>query len=922
MADYSHSTATSDTAVDRSVQSSSQPESSFTRRMSKGPDSAGIAPTSALLQELLRERKADDRAKAGRQPTNRRTKRESGMRDSMAPEDSGCKKVPVPREMGARESEEYMSSLHKQNFDLKLEIFHRRKRMAILEEQLQQMEVLRGDNAELQEVNEQLLQELEKRDRAVEEAVGIICQLEEQIRTLKGSTSDGDPSPSDVEDDDETDISNPEMGSALPEEGLGTPARVRSPQCRNLSFLASRSGTTSALRSLYLASETDGHGLRTARRSSNRGSTVAGDSVTYDSADEAPDVSDSPRLSVLSESSFLSVLGGRREPAQGSQQMDGPDETQLELDGRHALDGSRADDLEERAVSLVMDSWTTQHPPPEQHDRDLSPRRRTREKQLNSIADVLQQRRNPYGQANQERLIAAYDARHSTRPTDASHFGANVLQGPIYGRATLPPTPDTLSTVDQEGGNGSLSNLTIRGDSPPDTADSSITPASMRRPRSISDVGLRTRRGFPDDLSTTTTDSALARVGNGPVSPEQRMVNHYKAIAAVKIPPVDIRRGRMDAQEAQSSVPHIQPSQHTDQDRALIGLEIPRPAVRPRGTSSTAVRPMSARGLSYQEQWTQAALKSAHESPKKPKGSAGGTTEKQKAPIAGMEAGTVTTTIDASPKPSRPSPPRHSSFSFTTSLKKAGITSKLFGLGSTSSKSSTATTTTAPDVVNDAIGRSLSSINASVSVEATSTSEHDDEYSYVDLSSSQLLERGGRSGGVEDLKARHRKSLIPRTAETGHTSSSSEMVNQHRPSSSHHKRQPIPSSHRHTERPRSGHRNTRPGPPMMSQSFSVAQHRLHQPSSSAAAAPPPAITSRRGDVGGPSGHGPERRMSITSSSKDPNRNREKDKDKDKDRDRDRDRGRDKEKAKDQDGIREAKVNKKRWSLQRSMSALP
>ncbi len=889
---------------------------------------------------------------------------------------------------------QYMSSLHKQNFDLKLELFHRRQRMAVLEGQLQQMEALRADNAELQEVNEQLLQELEKRDRAVEEAVGIICELEEQVRTLKDLTPEFDSSPNGVEEED-LDLSAQDMVSSLGEEEddmeilhqesdwrraasksrsrqrgsfaeeVGSLPRIRSPPSRNLSFLASRSGTASALRSLYLANESDSQGLRTARRSSNRGSTVTGDSGTYDSGDEAPDVSDSPRLSVLSESSFLSVYGRRRVSAQESQQTDGPDETHVELDERHDLDKSPVEDLEEQAVSLVMEAWSDQHPPREEPDRQ-SPQKRAREKQLNSISDVLQQRRHPHGQANQGRLIAERDARYSTNPTGPSHFGGTLLHGPVFGGATLPPTPDTLSTVDPEGFNGSSSNLTIRGDSRPETADSSITPVSMRRPRSISDVGLRNRRGFPDALSAKTADLASASLGFGPVSPEQRIVNHYTAIAAAKNPPGNARRDGMEAQEARSSVQHIQPSQHAGHDRATIGLEIPRPAVRPRGTSSTGPRPASARGLSYQGPWTQAALTSTQQSPKKAKGGINSAAERRQAPTSGMvsngdqrvmkatsttftETATVTTTINATSNPSRPSPSRHSSFSLATSLKKAGITSKLFGLGSTSSKSSTTTapdmatpsgttsaaatpppappgaggsTTSAATHAHDAIGRSHSSMNAFVSIEGTSTSGNDNDggdYSPVDLSSSQLLERGGMST-VEDSKIRdrQRRSMIPRTAETGYGSSSEMMHHYQNPSSSsnNNHKQPAMSSSGRTERPRSGH--TRPGPPMSTQSFSAAQQRLVQPSSSSASPSGPSsgsgIISGRGPAGGSSGI--ERRMSITSSTKEPDR----------DRNRDRERGRDKEKEKmkEQDGGKEGKEGKakKRWSLGRSMSALP
>ena len=96
-----------------------------------------------------------------------------------------------------------ISSLQKQNFDLKMELFHRRERMTALEDELEQARELEADNAEMQEVNEQLLEELEKRDSAIEEAVGIICELEEKVETLESRVTETSPStlrPQDIYD--------------------------------------------------------------------------------------------------------------------------------------------------------------------------------------------------------------------------------------------------------------------------------------------------------------------------------------------------------------------------------------------------------------------------------------------------------------------------------------------------------------------------------------------------------------------------------------------------------------------------------------------------------------------------------------------------------------------------------------------------
>lgn len=91
----------------------------------------------------------------------------------------------TPRTMGARELEDHVDKLSKQNFDLKLEVYHRRAKIDELELKMAGLQRLEGDNMELQEVNEELVSELEKRDRAVDEAVVLICDLEDRVRSLE-----------------------------------------------------------------------------------------------------------------------------------------------------------------------------------------------------------------------------------------------------------------------------------------------------------------------------------------------------------------------------------------------------------------------------------------------------------------------------------------------------------------------------------------------------------------------------------------------------------------------------------------------------------------------------------------------------------------------------------------------------------------
>ncbi|KAL2753401.1 hypothetical protein ACRALDRAFT_2081954, partial [Sodiomyces alcalophilus JCM 7366] len=68
-----------------------------------------------------------------------------------------------------------------QNFDLKLELFHRRERQNALEERVESLET---EKRQMGDINDKLLEELEKRDKAVQEAVQMIILLEAQVEKL------------------------------------------------------------------------------------------------------------------------------------------------------------------------------------------------------------------------------------------------------------------------------------------------------------------------------------------------------------------------------------------------------------------------------------------------------------------------------------------------------------------------------------------------------------------------------------------------------------------------------------------------------------------------------------------------------------------------------------------------------------------
>lgn len=100
---------------------------------------------------------------------------------------------------------QYISKINKQNFDLKLEVFHRTqqvaglarklermheleeemKRLHGLEDEVQELRNAEEDNQRLRESNDVLNNEIDKRDHAVTEAVELICQLEARVEELE-----------------------------------------------------------------------------------------------------------------------------------------------------------------------------------------------------------------------------------------------------------------------------------------------------------------------------------------------------------------------------------------------------------------------------------------------------------------------------------------------------------------------------------------------------------------------------------------------------------------------------------------------------------------------------------------------------------------------------------------------------------------
>jgi hypothetical protein len=237
--------------------------------------------------------------------------------------------------MGNRDMEDQLDRLNKQNFALKLEIDHRRDTMQKLQEQLSAMreqveraEKVEEEHAELLRINSQLVEELEKRDRAIEEAMDIICDLEERVNDLEETNSNTRPSTAHADSGyagtELHEQDSPKHFNAQPQtprialrqaplpasvasqnlQGLvngQTPARLK----REPQILTQQKPSTRALRSVYLENARELHPVKSFQSFLTRQDSKLDD--------EADDVLNSPRLSVLSESSFPSIYSPKKE---------------------------------------------------------------------------------------------------------------------------------------------------------------------------------------------------------------------------------------------------------------------------------------------------------------------------------------------------------------------------------------------------------------------------------------------------------------------------------------------------------------------------------------------------------------------------------------------------------------------------------
>ncbi|KAL1965086.1 hypothetical protein VTN77DRAFT_6146 [Rasamsonia byssochlamydoides] len=494
------------------------------RRNSRGPDIGGsplVNPTSAILQDLIKEQRATRSARktasdsveevvSGTPPTSQSQSQEETSSEKQKMVNSAFSAgLKQPREMGIREMDQYVSKMNKLNFDLKLEIFHRSQQMAALEKKLERMHALEEElermrdleeeleelreveenNQRLREANEQLQLELDKRDQAINEAVELICQLEAKIEELQANRMDSQPSTAQRRSCERLIDVPPEVSTPKAQIIVDIPDRTSSkrgtsrPPRKAPSFLREENRSTAALRSLYLADEN-----RSLRSFSASTMTTSMEST------ESTAEPQSPRLSILSECSYFSPQDAQ--PGEdGFDQLDRLDELDFIAAPKPISNAAPSENSKSVSEKSQIDRINCWIQPQQEPSRSTAPRRRGR-----TVSEI--------SRGTQSRVDEAFQSRpHPT--TLYADSPSRHKAPPIFG-GRLPPTPDTMSTSLPGAGSGSNDSFVAEKRAPDHTVPDS--PFSMQkrldRPLSAGDIRPSTAiSGVSDSVETTMTDA-------------------------------------------------------------------------------------------------------------------------------------------------------------------------------------------------------------------------------------------------------------------------------------------------------------------------------------------------------------------------------------------------------------------------------
>ena len=353
------------------------------------------------------------------------------------------------------------------------------KHMHQLEEEVVELRAAKEHNRSLQESNNQLKEELHKRDQAVTEAVQLICHLEAKIDEIeKGERPTSQASLSRLVLDGPNATLTPKTRATLeiPERTSSKRASLKSPDPQPLnkapSFLRGDSQSTATLRSLY-APEIN---------KSISGLSEMTKSESYHTMNDLLDLG-SPRLSVLSE---CSEMHPHDTPTGWGQ----PDKLDIPLRKAQSLDSidsyiPPAD--REQIHNDQNDEWID-----ERHD----------------APQTIIKRRMNRASADDSKFPTGPFSLYSSKPPGRPHLDESV-----FGGIRLPPTPDTMSTAHVAGRNGSNGSMAAAAQRSPKPAQDPWLPGQpLERRRSADELTTRTRRSFngsdiSDSMQTNCSDT-------------------------------------------------------------------------------------------------------------------------------------------------------------------------------------------------------------------------------------------------------------------------------------------------------------------------------------------------------------------------------------------------------------------------------
>ncbi|KAK6202108.1 hypothetical protein LQW54_009066 [Pestalotiopsis sp. IQ-011] len=351
-----------------------------------GSSSAPVSqPPSSFLQQRIQQRRAEKKMSEGSLSNSTASARDEGVvtRSSSVRRNTQATLRPTPpntddddlNAMGIKEIEKTIEKLKKQNWDLKLELYHRRERQDMLEElakaSQERAKILQHEHAEMatqqaetMRLNEDLAQELDKRDKALFEAIDMIVDLQTTVSELEREKA--------MVRIVEADMKRPATSGQVNRYDRDTDGRPSQPSSSAFPLARDFSGRLGDAKTLErMSSFLSEHGERTANLRNmilhNKSSFFHARKISEASTNPSDFTrsarSVSPGVSLLSESSFLSVYGNNKKapdemlsPPQSESQVLQSVETPTP---RHNL---RADSSESLMSGSVMASaaWVDQ----------------------------------------------------------------------------------------------------------------------------------------------------------------------------------------------------------------------------------------------------------------------------------------------------------------------------------------------------------------------------------------------------------------------------------------------------------------------------------------------------------------------------------------------------------------------------------